>query len=78
VYLLVAMTELTAVAQYIQYWWPQIPAWISVLFFFVVITGLNLTSVRIFGESEFWLALIKVVAVISMILFGLYLLFTAP
>jgi len=30
-YILVAMTELTAVAKYINYWWPHIPAWASVL-----------------------------------------------
>ncbi|MCU4356572.1 MULTISPECIES: amino acid permease [Acinetobacter] len=76
-YVLVAMTELTAVAKYINYWWPHIPSWVSVLFFFVVITAINLTNVKFYGESEFWLAIIKVVAVISMIIFGLYLLFTA-
>ncbi len=76
-YVLVAMTELTAVAKYINYWWYHIPSWVSVLFFFVVITAINLTNVKFYGESEFWLAIIKVVAVISMIIFGLYLLFTA-
>lgn len=76
-YILVAMTELTAVAKYVHYWWPHIPAWISALFFFVIVTGLNLGNVKFYGESEFWLAIIKVVAVISMIVFGLYLLLTA-
>lgn len=76
-YILVAMTELTAVAKYINYWWPHIPAWLSVLFFFIIITSINLTNVKFYGESEFWLAIIKVTAVVSMILFGLYLLFTA-
>ena len=76
-YILVAMTELTAVAKYINYWWPHIPAWSSVLFFFIVITLINLGNVKFYGESEFWLAIIKVAAVISMIVFGLYLLFTA-
>ncbi|WP_081408432.1 MULTISPECIES: amino acid permease [Acinetobacter] len=77
VYILVAMTELTAIAKYIHYWWPHIPAWISTLFFFIIVTCLNLGNVKFYGESEFWLAIIKVVAVISMILFGLYLLLTA-
>ena len=76
-YILVAMTELTAVAKYINYWWPHIPAWASVLFFFIIITLVNLCNVKFYGESEFWLSIIKVTAVISMILFGLYLLFTA-
>ncbi len=76
-YILVAMSELTAVAKYINYWWPHIAAWQSVLFFFVIITAINLTNVKFYGESEFWLAIIKVTAVVAMILFGLFLLFTA-
>lgn len=76
-YILVAMTELTAVAKYINYWWPQIPAWSSVLFFFVIITLVNLGNVKFYGESEFWLSIIKVTAIVSMIVFGLYLLLTA-
>ena len=76
-YILVAMTELTAVAKYINYWWPFIPAWASVLFFFIVITLVNLGNVKFYGESEFWLAIIKVAAVISMIIFGIFLLVTA-
>lgn len=76
-YILVAMAELTAIAKYVNYWWPQVPAWASALFFFIIITLLNTRNVKFYGESEFWLSLVKVVAVISMILFGGYLLFTA-
>ena len=76
-YILVAMTELTAVAKYINYWWPFIPAWASVLFFFIVITLVNLGNVKFYGESEFWLSIIKVTAIVSMIIFGLYLILTA-
>ena len=77
-YILVAMTELTAVGKYINYWWPQIPAWSSILFFYIVITAINLSNVKFYGESEFWLAIIKVTAIIAMIVFGCYLLLTAP
>ncbi|MEB3753882.1 amino acid permease [Acinetobacter sp. MD2(2019)] len=76
-YILVAMSELTAVAKYINYWWPFIPAWASVLFFFVVITLVNLGNVKFYGESEFWLSIIKVTAVIAMIIFGVVLLMTS-
>ena len=76
-YILVAMTELTAVAKYINYWWPHIPAWASVLFFFIIITLVNLGNVKFYVESEFWLSIIKVAAVVSMIIFGIFLLFTA-
>ena len=73
-YILVSMAELTAVGIYVQYWWPGVPTWISALVCFAVINAINLTSVKSYGEMEFWFAIIKVVAVIGMILFGGYLL----
>ena len=73
-YVLVSMAELTAVGVYVQYWWPHIPTWVSAAVFFVVINAINLSNVKHFGELEFWFAIIKVVAIIGMILFGGYLL----
>lgn len=73
-YILVSMAELTAIGVYIQFWWPEIDLWVSSLFFFIVINALNLGSVKLFGEAEFWFSIIKVVAIIAMIIFGTYLL----
>lgn len=73
-YILVSMAELTAIGVYIQFWWPEIPLWVSSLFFFIVINALNLTSVKVYGETEFWFSIIKVFAIIIMIAFGAYLL----
>ncbi len=73
-YVLVSMAELTAVGIYVQYWWPEIPTWMSAAFFFVLINAINLSNVKAFGEMEFWFAIIKVVAIIGMIGFGGYLL----
>src|SRR5690606_36908826 len=73
-YILVSMAELTAIGKYVQFWWPEIPLWVSSLFFFVSITALNLGSVKLFGEAEFWFSIIKVVAILGMIVFGTYLL----
>lgn len=73
-YVLVSMAELTAIGLYVQFWWPEIPLWTSSLFFFIVINALNLASVKVYGETEFWFSIIKVVAIIAMILFGSYLL----
>ena len=73
-YILVSMAELTAIGVYVQFWWPEIPLWVSSLFFFIVINSLNLASVKVYGETEFWFSIIKVVAIIAMILFGSYLL----
>src|SRR5690606_2327956 len=67
-YLLVSMAELTAIGHYVQFWWPEIPLWISSLFFFIVINALNLASVKVYGETEFWFSIIKVVAIIAMII----------
>lgn len=73
-YILVSMAELTAIGVYVQFWWPEIPLWVSSTFFFIIINSINLASVRIFGEAEFWFSIIKVAAIIAMILFGSYLL----
>lgn len=73
-YVLVSMSELTAASKYIHFWYPQIPEWQTVLFFFGVINLINLSNVKVFGELEFWFALIKVVAILCMILFGGYIL----
>ena len=73
-YVLVSMSELTAIGIYVQFWWPEIPLWASSLFFFLVINALNLGSVKLFGEAEFWFSIIKVIAIIAMIIFGGYLL----
>ncbi|PZP45839.1 MAG: aromatic amino acid transporter AroP [Pseudopedobacter saltans] len=73
-YILVSMSELTAIGVYVQFWWPEIPLWVSSTFFFVVINALNLASVKVYGEAEFWFSIIKVVAILAMIVFGTYLL----
>jgi aromatic amino acid transport protein AroP len=73
-YVLVSMAELTAVGIYVQYWWPEIPTWVSAGVFFVAINVINMTSVKIYGEVEFWFSIIKVAAIIGMIGFGAWLL----
>ncbi|WP_350316128.1 amino acid permease [Pectobacterium aroidearum] len=75
-YVLVSMAELTAVGIYIQYWWPDVPTWVSAGAFFVLINAINLTSVKVYGEMEFWFSIIKVAAIMGMIVFGCYLLFS--
>ena len=59
------MSELTAVGKYVHYWWPEIPTWASAAAFFVLINLINLTNVKVFGEAEFWFAIIKVVAIVG-------------
>ncbi|GAA4130942.1 amino acid permease [Actinomadura keratinilytica] len=65
------MAELTAAGQYVQYWWPDFDQWKTALIALVVLFVINLISVRLFGELEFWFAMIKVAAIVMMILVGL-------
>jgi len=77
-YVLVSMAELTAVGIYMNFWFPALPQWVSALICLVLITLLNLVNVRAYGETEFWMALIKISAICAMILLGLYLLLASP
>lgn len=71
---LVCMAELSAIGLYVQYWWPDIPSWVSALGFFIFVNVINLIHVKVFGEIEFILSVIKISAIIGMIAFGAYLL----
>ena len=73
-YILVGMAELSAVGVYVRYWWPDMPHWVSALVFFALINLINLASVKSYGETEFWFSIVKVLAIIGMIGFGLWLL----
>lgn len=66
-----AMAELTAIGIYVRYWLPNIPQWLPALVALVVLYGSNQLAVRVFGELEFWFALIKVVTIVALILGGL-------
>src|SRR5574344_2747384 len=72
------MAELTAVGIYINYWLPDMPQWLSALLCLLLITLVNLVNVRLYGEFEFWLSIIKVAAIVGMIVLGLYLILTNP
>ncbi|MCY1346793.1 Aromatic amino acid transport protein AroP [compost metagenome] len=75
-YILVGMSELTAVGKYIHYWWPDVPTWATAAIFFLVVNAINLANVKLFGEAEFWFAMIKVVAIVGMIVLGCWMLFS--
>ncbi|MHA3096693.1 amino acid permease [Acinetobacter brisouii] len=68
-------TEFTAAALLMQEWFPQVSMWIWTAIFAALIFILNISSTRMFAESEFWLALVKVVTVVSFILLGLLAIF---
>ncbi len=73
-----AIVDITAVALYMnffkKYWAPiaDVPQWAWALAALILVLALNLISVKVFGELEFWFALIKVVALVSFLLVGIY------
>ncbi|HZT03385.1 MAG TPA: amino acid permease [Steroidobacteraceae bacterium] len=69
------MAETTAIGIYVRYWIPWMPQWLPPLIVLIVLYGANLVAVRMFGELEFWFALIKVVAIMALILAGLGVIF---
>ena len=55
-----------------RYWFPDIPQWLPALVALAVLYGSNLLAVRVFGELEFWFALVKVVTIVALIVAGLF------
>ncbi|HEY4211990.1 MAG TPA: amino acid permease [Steroidobacteraceae bacterium] len=70
-----AMAELTAIGVYVHYWFPNTPQWIPALIALGLLYGANLLAVKVFGELEFWFALVKVVTIVALILAGLAVIF---
>ncbi|OOM74448.1 D-serine/D-alanine/glycine transporter [Clostridium puniceum] len=68
-----AMADVTAAGLYIQYWFPNIAQWVPSLIVLVILLIMNLTAVKLFGEMEFWFALIKVVAILALIIIGTFM-----
>lgn len=68
------MAEITAVGIYTQFFFPEVAQWVPAAASVAVLLGANLISVRLFGETEFWFALIKIVAIVAFILAGLAIL----
>lgn len=68
--LVVCLADVTAFGVYMGLWFPETPAWIWVLGIVFFIGALNLCSVKVFGEMEFWLSLLKVTAIVAMIVAG--------
>jgi L-asparagine transporter-like permease len=71
----VCIAELSAIGLYIQFWLPQVPLWLIEIVALGLLFGLNTLNARWFGETEFWFAIIKVVAILAMIGTAILLLF---
>ncbi|MET9296093.1 amino acid permease [Streptomyces sp. NPDC003077] len=72
------IADITAIALYTHYWslFTSIPQWVMALIALAVVLAVNLISVKIFGELEFWFAIIKVAALVVFMFIGIFLLAT--
>ncbi|PNE39584.1 amino acid permease [Streptomyces yunnanensis] len=72
------IADITAIALYTHYWsmFTSIPQWVMAMIALAVVLSINLISVKIFGEMEFWFAIIKVAALVVFMFIGIFLLAT--
>ncbi|MGZ1183593.1 amino acid permease [Lactobacillus delbrueckii subsp. bulgaricus] len=63
-------SEFTAAGIIMRHWFPSVPVWIWSLVFMILIFLSNFFSVKIFAESEFWFAAVKVAAIVAFIILG--------
>jgi L-asparagine permease len=72
------VADITAIALYAHYWslFSPIPQWVLALAALAIVLTLNLVSVKLFGEMEFWFAIIKVAALVAFMAIGIALLIT--
>ncbi len=66
------IVDTTAIAHYCHYWtaFHTVPQWTLALIALVIVLAMNLISVKLFGELEFWASLIKVLALVTFLVVG--------
>ena len=67
--------EIAAVSLIMKYWFPDSSSIIWTILFIAVVLAFNLLSVRVFGEAEYWFAMIKVGTVIVFIIVSFLMIF---
>ena len=80
-WIITGIADVIAISAYAQFWWPDLPQWAPAIACVAVLLGLNLLTVKLFGEIEFWFAMIKIVAIVTLVGTGLYMVsngFTSP
>lgn len=80
-WVIACVADIIAITAYVQWFNPEIPNWLPALITAGVLLVLNLQPVKYFGETEFWFAILKIVAILGLIAVGVILVltgFTSP
>ena len=62
--------DISTAAIVLRYWFPHVPSWVFSLGALIIIFLINALSVASFGETEYWMSLIKVVTVLIFLVVG--------
>ena len=73
--MVVVGSEVVAASIYCKFWFPEIPSWVWIGMFSLVILYVNTTSINNLGTFEYWLSMIKVVTIVAFLILGIALLF---
>ncbi|GAA2239609.1 D-serine/D-alanine/glycine transporter [Rarobacter faecitabidus] len=73
-WIVTGIADIVAVAGYVAFWFPDLPRWIPAVSMILLLLALNLVTVKLFGELEFWFALVKIVAIVALIVTGVVML----
>ena len=68
-------TEVTAVAEYMKMWFPDVSSWWWIIGFSAALIGINAYSVKAFGSVEYWFSTIKLFAILGFVLLAAVVLF---
>ncbi len=71
-------TEVSAIALYMQYWFPNVPGWYWIVGFSFGLIAINAVSVNTFGSVEYGFSMFKLAAIVAFLLLGAYFVMTAP
>ena len=72
-WVITGIADVVAIAGYAQHWFPDLQAWIPMFLTVILLATLNLLTVKMFGETEFWFSMIKIVAILGLIVIGIVL-----
>lgn len=64
-------SDLVALQLLLEYWTTKFPGWALSLIFWFVLLGLNLMAVKVYGEVEYWLSLLKIIMIVAFIFVGI-------
>ncbi|KAI8618836.1 amino acid permease/ SLC12A domain-containing protein [Chytriomyces sp. MP71] len=66
-------SEVVASGLILNYWFPSVPAWMLSAVVLAVLVFVNTRSVSSYGETEYWLSMIKVIAVLGFVVVGFHI-----